>query len=146
MALDSVEESLLSYREATHDDTHSYSSRSNIPSSKSISPMKNTDHHQFNSSTSLNAKRTPEETIAMILLGEYKSGGYRTPRRQSGELEHRRKKYPQSDERSNKKILNDEDEADDDADKLSKVKSENNRGEIRAMGDKDFSDVKEDDL
>lgn len=107
--------------------------------------MKNTDH-QFNSNMSSNAKRTPEETIAMILLGEYKSGGYRTPRRQSGELEHRRKKYPQSDERSNKKILNDEDEADD-ADKLSKVKSENNTmGEIRAMGDKDFSDVKEDDL
>ncbi len=91
-------------------------------------------------------KRTPEETIAMILLGDYKSGGYRTPRRQSGELEHRRKKYPQSDERNAKKTMLDEDEADED-DKISKVKSENNTmGEIRAMGDKDFSDVKEDEL
>jgi hypothetical protein len=54
-----------------------------------------------------NGKKTPEETLALILLGEYKSGGYRTPRRQSGEIEHRKKKYPKSEDK-NVKVIKEE--------------------------------------
>ena len=65
--LDIVNQSLSIYRD--FDGSQSYSSRSEL---SRISPKKEENN---------------EESLAMILLGDYKSGSYRTPRRQSREIE-----------------------------------------------------------
>ncbi|CDW72418.1 UNKNOWN [Stylonychia lemnae] len=140
MTLDEVNETFMSYREESEEvSSNSRNQRSGIDTS---SPEKSSQN-SYQSVGSFHNK-TPAEQLALILMGDFKCGGSRTPRRNSkyGDSDFWKKKHSKSEDKKQKKIERQEDKEEAKFVVTMRSKDSNPKGHDK----QDFSDIKEDEV